>query len=171
VIREATLKDRPEFLRLYNEYLLEERKNGSHLPANLHNLNFFRRYFDAYVLGSLFGACLLWFPEGEEIPRGLALVGEQFDPPGWESDLGRSCFIWGLYVEPPYRGQEVGLQLGQFGIKRGIEMGFKTVETSVRTANNHGENAVLKFGTKPYATYHLANIKELDEKLKEIQNG
>jgi GNAT superfamily N-acetyltransferase len=168
VIREATRLDRPEFLRLYYDYLLEERKLGSSLPASLHNLTFFRKYFDAYTMGCLFGACLLWFPDEEpETPRGLALVGEEWETPGWETDLGRVCYIWGLYVEPPYRGRGVGLQLGQFGIKRGIEIGFDTVRTAVLYSNQHGENAALKFGTEPYATCHSANIKELNDRLKE----
>lgn len=159
-------------MRLYMDYLIEERKDGSHLLDTIHNLNFFRRYFDAYVMGSLFGACILWYPDNEpEIPRGLALVGEQWEKPGWETDLGRMCYIWGLYVEPPHRGNGVSLQLGEFGIRRGVEIGFDTVETTVRDLNPQGEGATLKFGTKPYAMYHIANIKELHNKLKGIQNG
>lgn len=153
-------------MRLFQEYLIEERKQGSHLVDSTHNLNYFRKYFDAYVIGSLFGSCLLWFPEGDTTPRGMALVGEQWEPAGWESDLGRSCVIWGLYVEPAYRGKGISLQLGEFGIQRGIEIGFDTVTTSVLDDNTNGENAALKFGTKPYATYHSANLKELSEKLK-----
>jgi GNAT superfamily N-acetyltransferase len=155
-------------MRLFMEYLIEERKLGSHLKDNLHNLNYFRKYFDAYTVGSLFGECLFWFPNGEnEIPKAFALVGEQWKPVGWDSDLGRTCMIWGLYVEPEYRGQGIGLQLGKYGIKRGMEIGFDTVETIVLTDNIYGENSTLKFGTKPFATYHLANIKELNGMLKE----
>lgn len=160
--RLANSKDRPHFMRLFQGYLTDERKGGSHTWDSLHNLNLYRRLFDSYTTGSLFGWTVLWTPNGEpDRPGGLVMAGEGSEPSGWETDRGKVAILWGVFVEEPYRGKGVGLSLQQEMLKMGLQHDyFQTIETSTRLNNPHGERMAEGFGTTPYATLHFAPVRK-----------
>jgi GNAT superfamily N-acetyltransferase len=150
-------------------YLTDQRKDGSVVHDSLHNLNFFRGYFDSYVMGSRFGFCLLWYPEDDPTPRGLLLAGEFFEAPALETDLGKVGKVWGVYVEPEHRGEHIGKQLEAYALPLGLKMGFESIETTVRSNNPAG--LTLDLGQEPYGIYYCASIRKTLNDLKEKQNG
>jgi len=164
--RLATPQDRPHFMRLFQGYLTAERKGGSHTWDSLWNLNLYRRLFDSYTTGSLFGWTILWTPPtppgGEEPwPAGVVMGGEGSEPTSWETDRGKVAILWGVFVEEPYRGKGVGLSLQQEILQRGLQHDyFQTIETSTRLNNPHGEQLAAGFGTTAYATLHFAPLRK-----------
>lgn len=162
-IRVATREDRPEFLRLWRGLLESERAGGSPYHASEHNLQKFREVFEAYCSGSLNGFTLLWTPPGEPSPRGILMGGEPWTPEEMDTDFGRPAILWGVFVEPAYRGQGTGLKLefAAFGIGR--TRGYDSVRTAVRDCNPHGDRMASGFGVRPYATQHWVRLVDVKE--------
>ena len=165
-IREAVYEDRAIFLRLWASYLSDQHKNGSMTLDTNRNLINFRSYFDAYTLGDLDGFILLWTPPESEDPQGVVMAGE--DTGGskwWDVAHEKTAILWGVYVDPEYRGKGIGLQLEFAALPVGLRIGFTHVETMVRTVNEHGSDMAFGFGTAPYATMHIADLREVQTAL------
>ena len=163
-IRLATAADRPHFLRLWRAFLTEQRELGSHIHATENNVQRNCQVFDAYCGGGLAGFTLLWIPPGDAQPEGLIMAGETPAPMVLDTDLGRSGLLWGVYVSPEYRGLGIGLSLEFAALPLGIDYGFDTVETSVRTTNTHGERMASGFGTRPAMVWSWVPLGEVKPK-------
>ena len=168
MIRNATLQDRPHFLRLWSAYLREQQKEGSHLLADNHNLYRFLGFFESYVTGARAGVCPLAIVDEKVV--GLCMGGELLSLDEWHTDLGRIFTFWGIYVEPEYRGQHLSGQLFSKCLESGLELGADTVETYVRTANKQGQGVARLFGTHAYIEQHIADLRG-PEVLKGVNNG
>ncbi len=159
MIRLAKLHDRPHFLRMWSRYLSGQEKDGSHLIENLHNLFIFLDFFESYVLGNVDGHCLLWqIPDRE--PSGLLMFGAALDPPGWETDLGKTGNLWGVYVDPEFNGQGIALKMVAYGQKLALEAGFDTAETVIRGNNVQPLNLAGETGTEVYAQQHVISLRD-----------
>ncbi len=158
MIREATLTDRSTFLLLWSEHMVEQEKEGSHLLASTHNLYKQLETFEGYVNGCIDGACI--FYEVNDKPIALVLAGAYPNPDEWDTNLGRISTVWGVYVQPPYRGQGIGVKLFQRCLEIALELGFESVETYVRINNAHGQRVAKAFGTTPYLQQHLVSLKD-----------
>ena len=167
MIREATRHDRPAFLQLWQEYQKEQREHGSHVHDSLANLMIHRDLFDAYVTGSLFGFCLFWTPNKMTEPQACVMAGEPWGESRWETDLGKTATLWGVYVHPEHRGGGIGLKLERAALPVGLNMGFKTVETFVLVGNPHGERIALGFGTEPRMAWHTADLQQVADSLED----
>jgi len=160
MIRQATLHDRPHFLALWSEYMTEQEKAGGHILANRRNLYQHLDIFESYVEGVVPGTCLLWEPGTTEIPVGLTLAGEFAGGEEWERSLGKVASLWGVYVQPAYRGQGIAVKLFQRALGIGLELGFDTIETYVRTENEHGQRVAKAFGTVPHLEQHIIPLRD-----------
>ena len=169
-IRETTYQDRQDFLRLWAEYLTEQRKQGSFTHDSKRNLMNFRSYFDSYTLGNLHGFTLFWTPAESEAPQGVVMAGEDWGGMSeWDTDREKTAVLWGVYVRPEYRGKGIGLELEFAALPVGLRLGFTHVETMVRTGNEHGSDMAFGFGTKPYAALHLADLRDIQKSLDSIE--
>lgn len=136
--RFAGWSDREQALKLWQAYLTEGRRGGSYLWDDDHNLMLFRRLFDAYTRGRLFGVVVLWTPGDREEPQGMVLAGEEGGENDWHTDYAKLAVLWGVYVHPSYRGSRLGLQMELYGRPRLRSMGFTHAATSVRVGNDLG---------------------------------
>jgi ribosomal protein S18 acetylase RimI-like enzyme len=136
MIRTATLADRPHFLRLWAEFMAEQEKEGSYILATTRNLYRMLENFESYVTGGTDGVCMFWEAEGQ--PVAIVLTGYCSGAEEWETSLGRIATLWGVYVQPSYRGKGIALKLFAHGVEVGKELGFDTLETHVRSDNTHG---------------------------------
>lgn len=137
--RHASKDDRDDFLRLWLAFLEEGVAQGSHLMADDHNLGIFMQYFDAYVSGQLRGVATLWYPDESHSPVGALLAGEQFGTFEWHIGTPELATMWGIYVEPEYRGNGVSVGLGLYGARAAQKLGFPGAKTGVRTNNPSGQ--------------------------------
>ncbi len=160
MIRSATIRDRPQFLYLWGKFLSDQRKNGSHLLDTPRNLHQFQGYFESYTFGALHGMVLFWHPEGEPEPVAVVMAGEEAHPSVWETDLGRMAILWGVWVDPEFRGQGITAKLFARAKVLGEEIGFETVETQVRLGNDHGERVALAFGTRAHSEVHFVTLEK-----------
>lgn len=158
MIHQATLTDRPDFLRLWAEHMAEQEKDGSHVLATTGNLYRQLENFEAYVTESVNGLCLFYKVESTAVA--VVLAGEIIGINEWETDMGKIASLWGVYVQPSYRGQGMGVKLFKRAMEMGLEMGFDTVETYVRTDNPHGQRVAKAFGTIPYLQQHLVSLRD-----------
>ena len=109
--------------------------------------------------------CLLWYPEGEtEKAEGVLLAGEYFDPPGLETDYGKTANLWGVYVAPEHRGNKVAARLQAYALPLGIKLGFDAMTTVVRVDNPAGLS--LDIGQKPYGVFYHADLQKTLNDLK-----
>lgn len=160
MIRQATLDDRPEFLRLWQAYLTTQRKEGNYLWDNLHNLHLFLGFFEAYVQGSLKGCVVLCQPEEVDHPVGVAMGGQTVDRPEWETDLGETAILWGLYVEPEYRGRGISAKLFQRAREYGLSVGIQTIETVILDVNAPGKAAADLVGLTSNSRGYLLRLED-----------
>ncbi len=158
MIRTATLTDRSTFLLLWSEHMVEQEKDGSHLLATTRNLYKHLETFESYVTGCTNGTCI--FYEVNDKPIALVLAGAFQGLDEWETDMGKIATVWGVYVQPSYRGQGMAVKLFQQCLKTALEMGFDSVETYVRVNNAHGQRVAKAFGTTPYLQQHLVSLKD-----------
>ena len=162
MIRIAKLSDRPHFLRLWSRQLEEQEKEGSHLRSDMQNLYRCLDLFEAYTLGNDLGFCLLAQPDDAKEPIGAVMAGELLVPYPFKTDLGKLATLWGVYVDPPFRGRGLGVKLFQEALEVGLKLGFDSVETYVRTDNPHGQQVAESFGTKPYMVQSIASLHDPD---------
>lgn len=158
MIRTGTLADRSAFLLLWSEHMVEQEKDGSHVRATRANLYRQLDNFEAYVNGVVSGLCL--FHEVNDKPVALVLAGETIGLNDWDTDMGKVASLWGVYVQPSYRGQGIGVKLFQRAFELGLEMGFDAVETYIRMDNPHGQRVAAAFGTAPYLQQHLVSLHD-----------
>ena len=138
--RHATPEDRPHFVRLWRAMLEELRERGSFRLPDEHNLYLFWDYFDAYTTGRLGGTVVFWSPTSESDPAGVAMAGSQYHEPIWHLDYNGERWgqLWGVYVEPAYRGTRAGLQMEELGEERLLALGFHQLVTTVQAGNPLG---------------------------------
>lgn len=160
MFRLAQLSDRPHFLRLWALHMTEQEKDGSHVLANMANLYRCLDKFESYAYGNLAGGTILYQPNPEAEPVGAAMGGELGVPDEFETDLGRLCTVWGVYVDPEYRGQGIGLKLLREILAEGLRQGFDSVETYVRLNNPQGQRAAEAFGCTPYMKQYVAVLRD-----------
>ena len=160
MIRQAELEDRPEFLRLWQKYLTDQRKDGGYLWDSLHNLHLFLEFFEAYTLGSLRGVAMFWWPDVLDHPVGVILAGQTASRDDWETDLGETATFWGVYVEPSYRGRGVHVRLFKRAQELGLRMGLDTIETGFRIRNHRGRAAAATAGTQAFAETHYISLHD-----------
>ncbi len=160
MVRKADIYDRPEFLRLWQDYLTEQRDQGSHLLDSRVNLHLFLGFFEAYVFGSLRGVAVMWQPLDLTHPVGTLLAGQTARPDDWETDLGETATFWGVYIEPEYRGRGAHIRLFKRAQELGLELGLDTIETGFRTGNHQGRNAAKAAGTQPFAETHFISLHD-----------
>lgn len=160
MIREATLNDRAPFSRLWMEFLKDQHEKGSHILPSIANLARARNMMEVYSQGTADGLTLFWYPKGREEPVGVVLAGTQLPPSDWETDLGRVAMLWGVYVEPEYRGQGITMKLFKRAMEIGIGQGYTTIETMVLCRNSHGDRVARQFGTLPHLEEHFITLKD-----------
>jgi GNAT superfamily N-acetyltransferase len=160
VIHEATLADRPHFMRMYPEFQKDQHEKGSYFLPSTHNLSLAKNMFETYATGSVDGFCLLWIPESEGEPVAFLLAGADVNPNRWELDLGRLASLWAVYVQPTHRGQGISMKLFDRAMQMGLGMGVDSIVTYVLTTNPHGERVALEFGTKPVLVEHHVRLRE-----------
>ncbi len=133
------LTERKLFLGLWREYLQESHASGSPVLPSEANVAECLKLYDAYVIGSLRGACMV--AKVDEQAVGLALFGENF-PGGLalETDYGRTMHGWGVYIRPDARAEGVAIALMQASLKVAVELGFQGLVTHVPPDNtgSHG---------------------------------
>jgi len=138
--------------------MTENRKGGCHLVESLPNLHYFLEFFESYVQGRVRGFCLFW--QTGDSPVGVTMVGTTNFPDRWETDLGDIANLWGVYVDPPARGQGITMKLFARALEMGREMGFDTAETYVRPENEHGQRLTKAFGTRCYSEQHFVRLND-----------
>jgi GNAT superfamily N-acetyltransferase len=160
MIHLAELSDRPHFLRLWQEFLTDQRKAGSLVHDSLSNLYLELGNFESYSLGSRLGGCLFWTPEDGERPEGIVMWGESATDSKMETDIGKACFLQGVYVVEEYRKQGITKQLFAKALETGLAQGFDSVETFVLEGNDAGVGSALGFGTNCHMKYYVRKCRE-----------
>lgn len=154
MIREATLEDRAEFLRLWASHMAEQEKDGSFLCANRHNLYRYLEFFESYTLGNTDGICIVYACDDGSL-AGVILTGEFPGPNDWEVSLGKLATLWGVYVQPSHRGQGISMKLTAKCFEIGRERKFDAVETFVRVSNVHGQRISRAAGNQVHMEQHI----------------
>lgn len=159
MIRLSTLQDRPHFLRLWQSFLTDQRKQGSLVHDSMNNLYLELGKFEDYTLGSRLGGCLFWLPKEEDKPEGLVLWGEHPVESQLDTDVGKVCFLHGVYVEEAHRKLGITKQLFAEALKIGLVQGFDSVETFALADNEAGKASALGFGTKCHMYYYIRKFR------------
>lgn len=134
MIREATFKDKDEFIHMWKEYLHEFSPRMQGVSDTPEALGWYLGLFKAYTEGSLFGGCLFWYPEESKVLGGLVLAGEPHnnileDSCAPQPEHGKVAVVWGMYVQPIHRSIGVSIEMLTYGMKRAPELGFDTAMT------------------------------------------
>jgi len=139
--RFAVPSDRLLFVKLWWEFVRELYTKGSTILPDEHNMYLFRDYFDAYTTGKLDGAVAFWSPTVSDEPVGVAMAGDDYQESLWHLDHKGERWgqLWGLYVQPPWRGTRAGLQMELFGESRLLTQGFHQLRTTVWSSNPLGQ--------------------------------
>lgn len=155
-IRKATQADRETFLRLWSEFLTENRKTGSEILPTQRTLDFFGTVFDHYVSeqkDSAPGVCLL---AGANC--GVLLWGKGADLP-FDTEHDPIAQGWGTYVRQSNRGRGVSRQLRERAIKILSSMGFRSV---IGTVVNQNEAGVVSGDHAGFDLYAQQGILRLE---------
>jgi len=155
----GVLEDRPHFLRLWAGFLDEQRKSGSHVLPNLKNLYMCLEHFENYAAGRIRGGTVFYSPGDELEPVAVVMGGDRGIPDEWETDLGIMATLWGVYVEPEYRGQGIAIKLFRELFRVGLEQGIDSIDTCVLAGNQHGEEVAEAFGTQFYARQFIVSLQ------------
>jgi len=139
--------------------MAEEEKGGSHVIANVPNLYRCLDKFENYAYGSQLGMTVFYRPGSEKEPVGVVMAGE-LGVDEFETDMGKVATLWGVFVQPEYRGQGLALKLFQEILAEGLRRGFDSVETYVRFNNPHGKRVAEAFGCTPYMQQYLAPLRD-----------
>lgn len=154
------LSDRPHFLRLWSRHMTDEEKNGGHTIANLRNLYRCLDRFENYAYGSQLGMTVFYRPGPDKEPVGVVMAGELSPVDEFETDVGKLATLWGVYVDPEYRGQGLALKLFKRIWEEGLSRGFDAVETYVRFNNPHGKRVAEAFGCTPHMQQYIASLRD-----------
>ena len=146
-IRTATLADRPKFLRLWKEYMIEQSKAGGSVLVCDENLIAFLGLFESYIAGSLFGFTLLAWEDDEAV--GILLGGES-PASGFhlQTREGKIATLWGIYVSPEHRRKGIGWALQDTARPLGRKLGFDTLLSSILTEDPVSNANALNWGAK-----------------------
>ena len=156
-ISEATLQDRPHFMRLYSEFQKDQREKGSYFLPSTHNLNLAKNMFEKYAEGQVEGFTLLWTPEEGE-PVAILMAGSDINPNHWELSLEKLAILWSVYVQPSHRGQGLTMKLFKRAWEMGVGMGYQTIVTYALVGNTHGERVAYAAGVKPAMVEYNLNL-------------
>lgn len=160
MIRRGRMEDRPHFLRLWARFLEEQRKLGSHVLPNLRNLYHCLEAFESYTAGNVPGGVVFWWPKDLDGPVAGVMGGANLGPNDWDTDLGQLATLWGVYVDPEYQGQGIGLKIFGEIAKIGVEMGFDSVETFVIEGNGPGAEIAVASGAKPHTQQYFMALRD-----------
>jgi GNAT superfamily N-acetyltransferase len=154
-IRQATLKDRPTFLSLWKDLMLEQAKAGSNIKVCDDNILAYLSLFQSYIAGSLFGFTLLAIEDGK--PVGIGMGGE-LPPSGFylQTTDGRTITTWGVYVLPEYRRRGIAKALQDEAHIQARRLGFDTVISSLVVGDPVSEANALNWGLK--VTEHIISF-------------
>jgi GNAT superfamily N-acetyltransferase len=158
-IRQATLSDRPRFLSLWKDFIIEQAKLGSPLEVCDDNLRTYLGLFESYITGSLFGFTLLATKADETV--GVLMIGET--PPNGLHFITRDgtvATLWGVYVQPEHRRKGICWALQDAGRPITLQLGFNTMRSTI-LADDPASNAnALNWGAK--ISQHLISFPVAD---------
>jgi L-amino acid N-acyltransferase YncA len=158
VIRLATKSDRSCILKLYKAMFEEQLPFGGEVKPSEGTLKEMGTLFDAYVEGSLFGVVVVWCPEGE--PQGVVMAGEFWDPPNFDTSLGKVAEGWGIYVAAGHRKQGVAKAMQEACQVELERLAFNTVISHVLLGNEAGAQNLRSHGWSPVATQYALTLKK-----------
>lgn len=144
-VRLAKPRDIGLFKKLWRLYLEEQTENGSLLLPVEENVdvfaNIFRMYIDptipedaqkdGVVLFISDVAFIMWGDSGDMV----------------KTKLGRTAYLWGVYVKPEYRRKGLSEMLHKEAMKHLLSMGFESLYGTVLSQNETGFKA-LERGTE-----------------------
>lgn len=161
VIVNAVYEDRPKFLDIWMEMIQQERDSGSHIHATTKNLLNYARYFDAYTRGQMFGGCLFWMPQPWEPPQAVIMFGEDFKTEDWDTDRPSCATLWGGYVRPEFRRQNIGREMMYAICPELLKLGFHNIETRVRVENKGGHREALALGLEFESHLYVGDLTKI----------
>jgi hypothetical protein len=140
MIREATKEDFPVFLRLWLDFLEEQREYGSEILPTPRTVNFFSCLFVAYTTGARRGVVLL------NDDNAVLMYGEGLSEQPYDTDRDPAAHGWGVFVKPECRGN--GLSGEMYDASRATlsGMGFKTMVAGALLENRNGESSLVSEG-------------------------
>lgn len=158
-IRSATLDDRKDFLRLWKLYLEEGQEHGGVILPNTENLLEFLRIFDSYMVGSLWGACIVAEHLGSVM--GVCMGGEDFGGgAAFQTTWGKIGRVWGLYVEKDYRRMGISKKIRQVSYEHANVLGFDTIVTDVLAGDPAAKANAESWWAKPAFTVVFGHPSE-----------
>ena len=146
-IRQATLADRPAFLTLWKEFLIDHAKQGGVIEVCDENIRAYLGLFESYIAGGLFGGTFIAW-EGDEAV-GVLMGGET--PPGGfyvRTTRGRTCTVWGTYIVPKHRRKGIAWALQDMARPLARKQGFDTLTSSIITSDPVSSANALNWGLK-----------------------
>jgi hypothetical protein len=165
-IRQAKLEDRPDFLRLWKEYLIDYSKAGSPIEVCDENIISFLGLFESYIAGSLFGFTLLAFED--DTPIGVLLMGEN-PSSGFtlRTNLGRMATLWGVYVQSDHRRGGHAWALLDQGRILSSRLGFDSMVSSVLPGDPANKDYVSSGGAKTVEHIVAFPLADVERSIKE----
>ena len=158
-VRTASPTDRTHFQRLWLASLVEERAAGSDMLPTGKSVQFGLDYFQSYTSGSRFGACLLWLPEGTTSPEGYTMLGERWEPDGFDREGGvADLWLWNVYVTPRYRSGTAGLALLDAATDWCLSEGYERVSFNIPTGMR-SDALARRWGARPRGVWYTADLK------------
>jgi GNAT superfamily N-acetyltransferase len=164
-VRRATFDDREIFCRTWQRFMQDQADHGSTILPDPDNLLEFVRLFESYTLGSLFGFFLVGEdPTGK--PVACLLGGEE---PGATMRLkyshGRCITLWGVWVDPDYRGKRLAGALQDRAVEEALRLGYKCAVSSVLIDYPAGESNAFNWGSAvKHATMIIIPLEEAHER-------
>lgn len=141
-VRYARPDEEPSYLGLLNYGSQDE--HGWGLTPN--EVKFYKHLFKSYVIEDGRGGVAVAEDDTGRL-RGVAVVGEDMNPFG-PKDI---VHFYGVYVDPSYRGDSIGLQLSHFLQKPMKDKGFTSVMGWVRLDNQTSYSIYSEAGGAPTA--------------------
>ena len=137
---------------------------GSFILPTEDNLREYLRLFESYIAGAYHGFCLLGFDDTR--PVGCLLIGEE--SPGTlnlKTKIGTSAALWGVYIEPEYRGSHLAWTLQDTGRPLIKQLGFDSVVTMVLKGYGAAENNAFNWAgeAQQYAAMIVVPLGDTDD--------
>ena len=162
MFRNAQLQDRPDFIKLFTEYLEELKMYGSELEPDRETLSSARGLFDSYTEGDLPGVCVLFDPPGEGI-QGFMLVGASGGIPMFpKRKFGKLATVWAIHLQPKWRQKRISESIWLNVGKKLLALGFDNIIGDVLVDNKACQMASVGLGWKPHSINYIRDLKELD---------